>query len=102
VAIVASCEYENAGIKPDGHVVSYSTDITPIIMSKCSFSGCHMEGATIGNFLDFTDLKARIDNGKFRMMVFDLRKMPPALVSPLTNDELSVLKRWIDQGAIKN
>ncbi len=80
----------------------YQKDIAPIMNRNCAVSGCHAEQALIGNFRDYQDLKLRIDNGKFELMVFQMRLMPPDGYKPLTENEKRKLRKWIDGGAMGN
>ena len=100
--IITSCEYENAGINAIERPVSYSGDIAPLLIRKCAVTGCHVAQATIGNFNVYPEIKLRIDNGKFQLMVFEHRLMPPATHPSLSELELTRMKKWIDGGALQN
>ncbi len=97
-----SCEYENAELKFTGRTVKYSTDIAPLVATRCAIAGCHTTGAPIGNFTEYQALKERVNNGKLQLMVFDLKLMPPVGASSLTLNESGNLKLWIEQGALEN
>lgn len=100
--LLTSCEYENIEINMNAQVVKYSTHISPIILRSCAVTGCHTQGAMIGDFAEYSNIKSRIDNGKFQIMVFDLELMPPSNYSSLTNEEYGKLKSWVEQGALNN
>jgi hypothetical protein len=99
--IFTSCEYENAEENALEKPVSYSEEIVPLINKNCSLSGCHIEQAMFGNFNEYSEIKSRIDNGKFRLMVFEYKLMPPSTHRSLTELELTRLKKWVDEGGIK-
>ena len=61
-----------------------------------------MNGATTGDFTNYFQLKAIINSGKFQLMVFQNKLMPPLSYSKLTTEEIALLKKWVDAGAIEN
>ena len=99
--IITSCEYDNAGINALERPVSYSGDIVPLVRKNCAISGCHTGSAQTGNFIEYSEIKSRIDNGKFQLMVFDYRLMPPSGYPDLSELEMAKLRKWIDDGAIE-
>ena len=102
IFIFTSCEYENAGINSVDRPVSYSGDIIPFMKQNCALAGCHVTNSITGNFNDYSEIKLRIDNGKFQSMVFDTRLMPPSNYPPLSEIELTKLRKWISSGAKQN
>ncbi|MFL5764570.1 MAG: hypothetical protein ACJ77K_11565 [Bacteroidia bacterium] len=101
---IASCTFEKGEAPTLGcSVMSFSTDIQPIINAKCATAGCHVSGGTgPGDFTLYLDLKGKIDGGIFKHRVFDLKDMPQAGSPPLTEDEIHRLKCWVEQGAPNN
>jgi hypothetical protein len=97
--LLFSCEYENAELNFERIVINYQSDVSPLISRRCSLSGCHINGAMTGDFSKYSELKMRIDNGKFQIMVFETKMMPPAANADLSEVELMLLRRWIEQGA---
>lgn len=98
-----SCEYDNAEsifIKSQGDI-RFTEEISQIINIHCTISGCHVSGAAIGNFSEYDQLKTRVDNGKFQIMVFDLKLMPPAGSPKLSGSDYSLLQRWIEGGTLE-
>jgi len=82
---------------------SYSKSIAPLIQSHCAITGCHNGGPTsVGNYNNYLEIKARVDNGKFKIRVIDTKTMPPISQPPLTDDEYTKLKCWYDAGAQDN
>jgi len=97
-----SCEYENAEINSGSVPVSYSGDIALIISRSCAVTDCHVVLSSIGNFNEYSELKSRIENGKFKTMVFEMKLMPPAGYPSLTESEIIKLKKWLEEGATMN
>src|SRR4051812_29372216 len=86
-SMITACEYENAEINSEIKQQSFATDIAPILINKCAVSGCHDGSIIIGNFNSFAEIRSTIDNGKFKVMVFDLKIMPPINSVMLTSTE---------------
>lgn len=80
--------------------VSYVETIQPIINMKCAVSGCHVSGFQPGDFTNYQVLKQKVDDGKLQLVVFDLKIMPP--VNKLSDEETSIVKCWIANGAKSN
>jgi len=97
-----SCEYYNTDVilKSNCESVSYKKEISPIIQSHCANSGCHVAGFQQGNFTCYDSLKMKIDNGAFKLRVFDTKSMPP--LSKLNEIEFQKIKCWFDSGARNN
>jgi hypothetical protein len=95
-----SCEYQNVEIN-NTKEIKYSRDIVPILTQHCNLQGCHINGATTGDFTNYDQLKEKINSGKFQRMVFEYRLMPPVAFSQLSGEEYLLLKRWVDGGAGK-
>ena len=95
-----SCEYNNLEIFPyEKNKINYSIDIVPILSTHCTLNGCHVNGASIGDFTVNIQLKDKIVSGKFQRMVFDLKLMPPLMNVRLTEKELETLQEWVNAGA---
>ena len=98
---VFSCTKEVGTLKPveiDCSKVTYGNDINPIISSKCT--KCHVGSFVYGDFTSYPDLKARVDNGRFKLWVIDTKLMPPS--GPLSTVELKKIQCWLDAGAPNN
>jgi hypothetical protein len=78
--------------------VTYSQTVQPLIQTRCALTGCHTAGSTTGNFDTYEELRQRVDNGKLKLSVFDLKIMPPDV--PLSDEELQKIKCWMEQGAL--
>ena len=80
---------------------TYSVSIQPIIATQCAISGCHV--ASGGNnipYLTYADIKAKAENGSLKDRVITKREMPPT--GPLTNDEMTKIQCWLNDGAPDN
>jgi hypothetical protein len=83
--------------------VSYSMDVSPIITGNCA--RCHDGSNSFipGIWTNYSDIKARVDNGKFNRKVldpgFDMPKDDPAL---LVDSDRDILRRWVAEGAKNN
>lgn len=83
----------------DTNACAFSATIQPVINTKCAIPNCHNAGSALGDFTTYEGLKTRADNGRIRTNVFDLKIMPPASATPLTDEEKEQLKCWLDNGA---
>jgi|GEM_PF-1375950 len=120
IVFISACAYENEeeffpppsqdefilppGPMGPGQMVSYMRDIKPIISRACT-PNCHNGGSFgPGNFNNYTDLKLRIDNGKFDERVLDpsTRTMPRGNVDGISPMERALMRSWIADGAKNN
>ncbi|HHM20865.1 MAG TPA: hypothetical protein ENJ20_02475 [Bacteroidetes bacterium] len=93
---------------------TYSQDVKTIIDESCAYSGCHDGAGGIGpfNYTDYKTLSDYLDTkmAVFRDRVFDQKEdpvigMPPdqsvypeSFKDDLTEQELEVLRCWLDSG----
>lgn len=82
----------------DTSAVSYSAKVKPIIDGKCATSGCH-DATAAGSvkLTSYAEVFAKKDRIKVRAI--DQKDMPS---SGLSSSEISILQRWLDQGAQNN
>ncbi|MEZ5018019.1 MAG: hypothetical protein R2800_13255 [Flavipsychrobacter sp.] len=78
---------------------TYNGAIKTIVDTKCAISGCHVAGATTGDFTTYTGIKKKADEGRIQTHVFELKIMPPASATQLTEEEKQSIKCWLDNGA---
>jgi hypothetical protein len=106
VLIIAGCYYDKEDLLYPNNTdcttinAKYSTDIAPLMSSKCTTSGCHdaasnAAGLTLENYAQVSALAGSINQ---RCIV--ARTMPPSDV--LTATEYSKLKCWIISGVPNN
>jgi hypothetical protein len=100
--LIESCAYDNADVqlKTNCETVSYKSEINTIIQSRCAYSGCHITGFQQGNFTSYDSLKIKIDNGSFRLRVFEMKSMPP--LTSLSEEEFKKIECWFNAGAKNN
>lgn len=82
---------------------SFANDVVPIINNACV--SCHNSGYAYGDFTSYLGIKAKIDNGSFKLRTIDQKSMPPSNLSgptSLTSTELNILSCWIEAGAPEN
>lgn len=103
---ISSCYYDKEDLLYSGAVdctttsAKYSTDVAPLITSKCSYSGCHDAGtAAAGVVLENHTQTAAAAGGIKQRCLID-KNMPPG--SPLTTNEMAILQCWIDAGTPNN
>jgi len=102
--LLSACATDSAppAMNCENERVTYSGTIGPLIVTHCYGYGCHNQGATIGDFTTYQGLKAKIDNGSFRLRVLDLKVMPPYGHTPLSDLELFRIRCWLEAGAPEN
>ena len=77
----------------------FSSDVQPIILSKCAVSGCHDASASGGQiFQTYTQISSNRDRINARAVV---EKSMPAS-GALSAAEIAKIKCWIDAGALNN
>jgi hypothetical protein len=77
-------------------VLSWSTDIQPIINTNCAFSGCHSANSSVRQPLTtHTEVKSAIENWALRLRV-ENGSMPPS--GNLAASDKQALLDWIDAG----
>ena len=100
--ILLGCYKDKAAAPECATTVSYKLDIDPIINQSCAtglgpFTGCHDNW-----ILTYDGLTNSINSGSFQSTVFDLKSMPKIPndfdIVPLTEDELTTIRCWIEQG----
>jgi uncharacterized membrane protein len=97
--VIAGCKKEE---EDKGCVSTYNATVAPIINARCGVSGCHNGSSSLVDLTVYENLKARIDNGLVQTNVFELKLMPPASSTQLTEDEKAKIKCWMDNGAHQN
>jgi len=80
----------------------FSTDILPIVNTKCAISGCHNAAAATNSsgftLQTFDQLKDKVD--RIHVRVVTQKTMPPT--GPLLPAEIDKFKCWIASGALNN
>lgn len=91
--------------------IYFRKDVLPIILSSCGMELCH-DAVTRQEGLQFTSYQTLINSGRLipfdaegsdiyqRMTSQDIAMvMPPSPRGPISDTNILVIKRWIDQGA---
>jgi hypothetical protein len=83
---------------------SYSADVDPIITTKCAISGCH--NGSLGADRDWTNFEkfqAKALAGIVKQKIVAHEMPPPGSAGgPLSDDQISIISCWIDNGALDN
>ena len=79
----------------------FANAIKPIFQLNCATSvGCHAQGSPNGAFTTYDLIMQRVNNGLIEKRVIAYKNMPPA--APLTDCDMFLIKKWIDNGAFNN
>jgi len=105
---------------PPTEPVSYSNQIQPIFNNSCGGGPCHISGVTSGvNLSNYQNTTNSIGSAYGTLIVFpgDAENSPiidklednpefgrqmPLTGGKLTNEEVSLIRTWINQGALDN
>ena len=93
----------------DPNVVYFVNDVLPIINSNCAISGCHGDGSaqddvdlsSYSSILQHLDVGDALSSDIFEAITDSDPEdiMPPSPASPLTAQQIALIRDWIDQGA---
>lgn len=108
--VVISCKHE---IKNQTPAVSFANDIQPIIISNCTTSGCHgsintskFTLLTYNDVMQNGEIKAKYPNqSSLYKKIITTNKhdiMPPPPFQPLLQEQITLIKNWIKEGAKSN
>ncbi len=108
IAVVAltGCYYDNEEelypgecLVGDATLPGYWTStVEPLVQTRCAIPACHVPGGDgPGDFTQYTNVKAAVDNGSFQQQVLIQRSMPPT--GPLPACDLQKAQAWVDAGA---
>ncbi len=105
--VFSSCYYDKAEVlygtqNADCNTVSakFSTDINPIIQSKCATAGCHNAASGAGGLVLISYSKVFQNLTKVNQRALIKKDMPVA--GPLSPEEQNKLRCWINTGAPNN
>lgn len=83
--------------------IKYSKHIKPIITTNCATnSNCHVSGFNMGDFTTYSGLKIKVDDGSFKLRVFDSPNNPMPSSGMLAQSKLDSIKCWLEKGAPNN
>lgn len=96
----------------DPDTIYFQRDVRPIILSSCGMALCH-DAVTMQNGFQFTSYETVINSGKiepfepmesefYLMMIATApgELMPPAPRGPISDTNIAVIRKWIEQGAL--
>jgi len=90
--------------------ISFKREILPLVVSSCAYSGCH-DAATAEEGVVLTDYQKIMkevtpnspnDSELYRTITLDPNDnefMPPAPAFPMTSEQITLIRDWINQGA---
>lgn len=102
----------NTGNPCDPDTVYFEMQILPILQSNCAMSGCHDAGSAQDNVIltDYVNVMNTAEVQPFSLSESELyevlvetdpdKKMPPPPNTALSNDQISLIAQWINQGAL--
>jgi len=120
---LSACESTVVGpaeFQPPAAAVSFAADVQPLLASGCGGSACHVNGTTSGvDLSSHATVRASVGNqyGEAIVIPGDAAASPlidkleasprfgsrmPLGRSPLTADQVSAVRAWIDAGALDN
>lgn len=96
--------------------VSYSRHVEPLFQQRCTFSGCHSGSSPAQGLNLVAPSYSSLMNHQPRLVVagesnnslliqrLDGRIQPrmPENLDPITQNQLTGIKKWIDEGALNN
>ena len=93
--------------------VYFVQQVLPIFQSSCAMSGCHdaathKEGVILDSYANIVTtggikVNSPTDSKIYKAMVEDGEdRMPPSPAVPMTSAQLSLISKWIAQGALNN
>jgi len=78
----------------------YATDVSPLILSKCSYAGCHSAGSSAGGLVLESYTQVSNHAGHINQRCIIDKTMPPSI--PLNTNEIAILTCWINAGTPNN
>lgn len=106
IILITGCTYNKEELLYPGQPADcntipakFSSDVLPLITTKCAISNCH-DATAAGGFIfsNYTQISSAKDLIK---VVAVLQKTMPQ-TGPLASSEINILKCWIDSGAPNN
>lgn len=92
--------------------ICYQSDIEPIIISNCTQSGCHNGTDQVAgyNFSSYAGILKGVTPGDYRgselykvlLIPFGEKRMPQSPYDLLSDQEIGLIARWIEEGAINS
>lgn len=94
---------------PSPGEVCFEAEVFPLIQSNCTQSGCHNASDQAGEVVlnSYERIRALTSPGNYRqselyrILVQPAGRMPQAPYDPLPDEQIAVIARWIEQGALE-
>jgi hypothetical protein len=80
--------------------INYAQDIQPILTANCV--SCHQSGNPKGDYTNYAGTKAKVDDASFKVRVLDSPTNPMPASGQLPQEQLRLIKCWLDRGAPVN
>jgi uncharacterized membrane protein len=104
--VLAACTYDKEELVAPSDTTctsmpaKYSTDIQPIMQSKCAISNCHNAATAAGGHIleTYAQVKNAADHIMERVVI--QKNMPPT--GPLPTADINKIRCWINSGAPNN
>lgn len=77
--------------------ITFEKDIKPIMNTYCGGTFCHHGKPSL--WMNYETVKAAVDKGTFYDRVIDKKDMPKR--KPLPAKEYELIKKWLENGALK-
>lgn len=93
--------YPGSGtISCTGVAAKFTTDVKPLLQSKCATSGCHNSASAAGGVVLETYAQIAGKSARINQRCVVEKTMPPG--APLNPTEIAIIKCWIDSGSPNN
>jgi len=110
MTIVAGCKHSiNFSDYPE---VSFANDVSPVIISNCTQSGCHGTSGERRKLITYSDISSsemvvpgKPSKSRLYQVISTLNKfniMPTPQYPPLSDTQIEKIYLWIGQGAKNN
>jgi Planctomycete cytochrome C len=98
----------------DPDTVYFQTQVLPLLISNCAKSGCHTaadhkDGVVLDNYSNVMSTgdidPGRADHSKIYKVLIENDpddRMPPSPATQLSNAQIDLIYKWINQGALNN
>ncbi len=114
--VIANCRHEPEKMIITGNpchpdTVYFERDLLPVLRSNCAMEGCHdaataLDGVILDNFANVmatADVKPGDpdDSDLYEVLIEDnINKRMPLGLPPLNTDQITLVRKWIQQGAL--
>ena len=103
---------DTSGVPCNPDTVYFQNQILPLLQSNCAMSGCHDVISHKENVIltDYTHIRQKVvpfNAGQSKIYKSIVTtdpgdRMPPSPATAFTTEQINLLKKWIEQGALNN